>query len=179
MRPLLDALKSGTMTLPGKDGRDYVVRPIAPTDAPSLIRGYDAMTDRGKWFRLLYTVPHLSEDMAKQFCAPNLVDEVCAVVDGTDDLDGEILGGARVMGIGDGMSPEFSVSLRPEARGLGLARGTLELVIDIAREAGSKDVWGSIAAENAAMLGLAERIGFSIKRDPDDFRLRKAVLPLN
>lgn len=162
----------------GKDGKDYVLRPIQPSDAPSLIRGYDALSDRGKWFRMLHAVPHLTEEMARDFCSPDPQTECCVVIEGRDDLADEILGGARVAGLGPGQAAEFSVSLRPEARGLGLARQALETVIAVARQAGNTEVWGLIARQNTAMLKLAERVGFENKRDLDDISLVRATLAL-
>ncbi len=169
-------LEAGTERLSAKDGRDYVVRPIRASDAPSLIRGYDAMTDEGKYYRMLHAVPHLSPEMAGKFCAPDPATECCVVVEGRDALAEEILGGARVSDLGPGRSAEFSVSLRPEARGLGLARLALETVIEVAREAGCRRVYGVIARTNRAMLGLAERIGFRLRGDPDDLTLIIAEL---
>ena len=175
---LRDRLAARMVRIRGKDGKDYVLRPIQPADAPSLIRGYDAMSERGKWFRMLHAVPHLTEKMAREFCAPDPQTECCVVIDGRDELADEILGGARVAGLGRGMAAEFSVSLRPEARGLGLARQALETVIDVAREAGNTEVWGLIARQNTAMLKLAERVGFENKRDLDDISLIRATIAL-
>ncbi|MGB0661135.1 MAG: GNAT family N-acetyltransferase [Mangrovicoccus sp.] len=162
--------------LTGKDGEPYRVRPIRLEDAPSLIRGYDAMSERGKWFRMLHAVPHLTEEMAHDFCSPNMMDEVCLVVEGHDEMEGEIMGGARVAGMGAGKRAEFSVSLRPEARGLGLAKAVLKAAVDIAEHRGCRGVWGCIARQNDAMLGLARSLGMTTGIDPDDPALRMAVL---
>lgn len=171
-------LERAEVTLTARDGDRYVLRTIRPTDAPSLIRGYETLSPRAKWFRMLHAVPHLTEEMAARFCAPDPETECCVVVEGHDSLTGEILGGARVADIGPGRDAEFSVSMRPEAQGLGLARQALETVIAVAREAGCRSVWGLISPANHAMLGLAERIGFAIRRDPDDVTLIRADLPL-
>ncbi len=177
-RPLEALLANHDAPITGKDGALYAVRPIRPSDAPSLIRGYDAMSEQGKWFRMLHAVPHISEEMALRFCSPDPETELCIVIEGHDELANDILGGARIMDVGPGKAAEFSVSLRPEARGLGLARHALERVIAVARDAGCRSVWGTIAAKNHAMLALADRIGFKLRRDPDDFTLMIAELPL-
>jgi RimJ/RimL family protein N-acetyltransferase len=39
-------------------------------------------------------------------------------------------------------------------------------------------VWGSVLAENRPMLRLAERLGFTCKRDPDDPEVMKCVIDL-
>ena len=175
---LLDQLEARELTIKGKDGRAYVMRPIRPSDAPSLIRGYDAMTEESKWFRLLHRVPHLTESMALAFCSPNPESDLCVVVEGAGEFSGEILGGARIAGSFGAESAEFSVSLRPEAQGLGLAKKALQTALSAAREMSYNTVWGSISVRNHAMLALARRLGFSLRRDPDDVSLMKAEISL-
>lgn len=171
-------LERGEVRLAGKDGNAYVARMIRPSDAPSLIAGYETLTPEGKWFRMLHAVPHLTGEMAAKFCSPDPAEEVCVVVEGRDRLAGHILGGARVAGLGPGREAEFSVSMRRDARGLGLARQALETAIAVAREAGCRCVWGTIARRNTAMLRLAGRIGFAIGPDPDDITLVRAEMAL-
>lgn len=101
-------------------------------------------------------------------------------MEGCGELEGEILGGARIAGARDGNSVEFSVSLRPEGQGLGLARQALETVLRAAKEMGYTRVWGSIHASNGPMLHLAESMSFHLRRDPDDAALMVAeTAPFN
>ncbi len=158
------------------DGTPYTLRPIRGEDAPSLIRGFEAMPPRNRWFRLLHPVPHLTPEMAAEFCRPDPRRTVCLVVEGRGPLAGDILGGARITDLNRGEPAEFSVSLRPEAEGMGLARQSLEGVIELARSRGATGVWGSISGDNSWMLGLAKRLGMSLSLDPDDFSLRLARL---
>ena len=136
------------------------------------------MSSQAKWFRMLYTVPHLTPETAARFCAPDPEREICIVIEGHDALKGEILGGARIAGEADGKSAEFSVSLRPEAQKLGLARIALKAVLDAARDKGYELVWGTIARDNGAMLALAQRMGFSLNTDPNDPAMVRAELDL-
>lgn len=165
-------------TIEGKDGYRYTMRPIRLSDAASLIRGYAALSPQARWFRMLHAVPKLTPSFAKNFCRPDPETEVCLVIEGRGDLAGQILGGARIAGIGPGEDAEFSVSMRPEAEGLGLAKISLSAVIDIARERGCRSVWGLVARGNVGMIGLAERLGFSVTTYEDDRTLLIARLPL-
>lgn len=165
---LWERLARREIALTAADGQAYVVRPIEPSDAPSLMRGYDALENRSKWFRMLHSLPHLTEEMALDFCTPDPAREVCLVLEGRDALEGEILGGARIAGDADGVSAEFSVSLRPEARGLGLAHQVLETVFAVAREMGYRRIWASIHAENVSMAHLARSLHCHLRRDPED-----------
>ena len=178
VRALREQLEAHKIVVKGKDGRLYTLRPIRPSDAVSLMRGYDAMSDSSKRFRMLHALPHLTESMARVFCSPDPNRELCIVVEGFGEFEGEILGGARIAGAVDGISAEFAVSLRPEAQGLGLARKALETVLKAAKESGYREVWGSISSRNDAMLALARRVGCSLRRDPDDFSLMLAEFPL-
>ena len=69
--------------LTGRDGVSYRLRPIRPSDAGSLMRGYDALPDEGKRFRMLATLPRLPEAVARAFCRPDPRDTVCLVVEET------------------------------------------------------------------------------------------------
>ncbi len=169
--PLREKLIRRTITIAGKDGHPHLARPIDLSDAAKLIRCYDAMTDRGKWFRMLHHLPHLSEEMAREFCTPDPEKDLCIVLEGDGPLEGEILGGARITGSADGKSAEYSVTLRPEAEGLGLAHKALQLVFEIAREMGYTHIWGAIHAENGPMLQLAESLDLNLRRDPNDAAL--------
>ena len=177
-RPLRERLAAEEVRLRGKDGVDYLLRPIRVSDAQLLMRGYDSLSDRSKWFRMLHAVPHLTEEMASDLCSPDPNTEIGLVFEGEGALRGEIVGGARISGIGSGHTAEFAVTLRDEVRGLGLARQALEMLVDVAREAGCASVWGQIAVSNTNMLRLARRLGFTIRSDPDDLTLSLAEITL-
>jgi RimJ/RimL family protein N-acetyltransferase len=176
--PLRRDLELHPIIVRAKNGEDYTFRTIEPGDVASLMRGYDAMTDQAKWFRMLHTVPHLTEDMARRFCSPDRDRDLCVVIIGHGSLQGEILGGARVAGEADGRRAEFSVSLRPEAQGLGLAHHALHMVLQAAKEMGYERVWGVIATQNSAMLKLARRMGFTLAPDRDDVALIDAEIDI-
>jgi len=169
--PLREQLRRGAIAIAGKDGESHLARPINAWDAGSLIRCYDAMTERSKWFRVLHRLPHLSEAMALDFCTPDPARDLCIVLEGCGPLVGEILGGARVTGAPDGISAEYSVTLRPEAEGLGLAHQALEIVFAAAKEMGYTHIWGAIHGENGPMLHLAETLHLHMRRDPNDAAL--------
>ena len=159
-----------------KDGESWLLRPIRPSDADSLVRGYDALSSEAKRFRLLGARAHLTEEMAREFCSPDPERVVCLVVEGQGPLAGEIVAGARANDVAPGEWAEFSVSARPEVEGTGLARQSLEAVIEEARRRGAKGVWGSISDRNAPMLGLARRLGMKVGNDRDDWALETAEL---
>lgn len=161
-------LERGRVAVTGRDGRVYRIRPIRPEDAPSLQRGYAAMPSEAKLNRMLYKVPELTAEMAARYCSPDPATEYCVVVEGRDALAGEVLGGARIVYGGASKTAQFTVSLRPEAHGKGLAHDAVATVLGVAREMGIDSVWGLIAADNKPMLSLARSLGFALKPNPED-----------
>jgi RimJ/RimL family protein N-acetyltransferase len=172
-------LKRHEVFIRGKDDRDYCLRPIEPADAPSVIRGYHALSPRERWFRFLHAIPELTPEFAAAFCSPDPELDICLVIEGQGALAGDIVGGARITGERHRVTGEFSVSMRPEMQGLGLARQALAIAIQAAAEAGYKRIIGHIAPRNSAMLGLAGRLGFTLRTDPDDPAIRLAELRLD
>lgn len=161
-------LDRGRVAVTGRDGRAYRIRPIRPADAASLQRGYAAMPSEAKLNRMLYKVPELTPDMAAKYCSPDPKSEYCVVVEGRDDLAGEILGGARLIYAGVGKTAQFTVSLRPEAHGKGLGRDAVSTILGVAREMGMDSVWGLITSDNKPMLSMARSLGFAMKPNPED-----------
>jgi len=151
-----------------RNGRRYILRTIKASDAPSLIRGYEALSPQDRWFRMLHAMPEMSEASALAFCTPDLERDFCLVLEGQDELTSEILGGARITGDASGKNCEFSVSLRPEVRRLGLAQAALRMALQAAADAGYERVYGAIARDNRAMINLAVLLGFNIRNNPDD-----------
>ncbi len=168
-RTLRERLARREVRVAGKDGRSYVIRPIEPNDAASVIRGFNTWSPRERWLRFLHAVPELTPEAALAICTPDPVLDICLVIEGQGELAGDIVGGARIFGAPGRDDGEFSVSMRPEVQGLGLARQVLQMALDAAAEAGYRRIWGYVAAKNDSMQGLAKRLGFRIRRDPDDF----------
>jgi acetyltransferase len=159
------------------DWRRMWLRPIRPDDAPALQRAYAKMDARDKRARLFASVPALTDQVAAQFCTIGEARELCLVLE-ADDQPGEILGGGRLMGEPSGRAAEFAISLRSDLKGRGLGRVLLTTLLDLAPTMGFEVIRGSILADNAAMLALAEKLGFHVRRDPDDSSLVKAELVL-
>lgn len=178
-RTFRDRVAAGEMELHGALGVDWHVRTIRPSDASSMIRGYDALSEEGKWFRMLHAMPHLSPAMAARFSDLDPDTDFCVVIEGRPELEGlgdEIVGGARIAAGGPGADAEFAVSMRPEVRGRGLAKGALRIALAAAKEMGCANVHGLISHENAPMKGLARSLGFRLRRDPDDMSLIRAEM---
>mgnify|MGYP006275721395 CR=1 FL=1 len=147
------------------------LRPIRREDWPALQAGYETWSETQKRWRMLDTVAHLTDRMAQDFSTiRDPAHEICLVLTPEDD-DATLLGGARLVGAPEREDGEFSVSIRGDAQGMGLGRIALEAVLAEGPRLGITRAWGLIARRNDAMLGLARKLGFSIRPAPEDWTL--------
>lgn len=79
-----------------------------------------------------------------------------------------VVGGARYVANPAGDGCEFAVALADDWHGPGLARHFMELLMAAARERGLRSMEGYILTSNAAMGGLAKRLGFNEQPLPGD-----------
>ena len=79
-----------------------------------------------------------------------------------------ILGVMRIIADPEGARAEYAGAVRSDLKGQGLGRLLLEEIVECCRRRGIREIWGEVLRENAPMLGLARKLGFSIKTDPDD-----------
>lgn len=161
-----------------KDGRRVLLRPIRPADAEAMRRGFSRMSPEDLRLRLFGPVRELSPELAARLAQIDY-DREMALVAEDPDLPGLLLGGARVSMEPDGRSAEFAVTVRSDAKGLGLGRTALGRVLDHARRRGVAEVWGTILIENRPMLALARNLGFTLGRDPDEPGALRAALRLD
>jgi len=62
--------------------------------------------------------------------------------------------------------------------GLGVGTALLRKIIDYAKDRGIRELFGEVLRENDRMLKLNERMGFTIRRDPDDPSVVRVSLAL-
>jgi len=95
------------------------------------------------------------------------------------EAGGDILGVARLAGDPEGETAEFALLVRSDLQRRGLGRALLQALIDYATAKRYRQLWGSIAADNARMIELARDLGFARTADPADAALMRATLSLN
>jgi acetyltransferase len=149
-----------------KDGREIRLRPIRPEDAGRLQQLFNSLTPEDRRKRLFSSMRELPDELAARLTQIDYDREMVLVALDPDDPD-LLWGGARIAADADNRRAEYSVTIRSDKQGLGLGRICFERVLDYARARGIEEVWGTVLAENEGMLGLAERLGFTKRRDPD------------
>ncbi|SDE58596.1 acetyltransferase [Variovorax sp. CF079] len=171
--------------LPG--GGTYTVRAVHPDDAQMLQALVQQLSPESRWFRFVSRFHELPPSMLSRFTLIDYDREMALVAvvreRGVAD-DGAVRETERIVGVSryitnpDQSSCEFSLVVADDYSGKGLGSRLLEAIIDVARDKGLSEIDGLVLSNNADMLKLVKRLGFSIKsftEDPD-FKLVSRAL---
>lgn len=77
----------------------------------------------------------------------------------------------------DGDTAEVAVFVHQEYRNRGIGRLLLETLVEQARLAGMRRVWGMTELDNIPMLYLAKSLGFAQEKDPSMFGMDLTTAP--
>ena len=152
-----------------RNGRTVRLRAIGPADEEELLQAFDRLGADARYMRFMHSVreaniPRLRK-VLDSFPEKGLA--VAATVPAEDGID--IVGSATFMIGPRGDDCEFALSVVDEWAGAGLGRALLSALVEAARRRGLREMTGFVLAQNDAMLRLAARLGFEVRRDPDDF----------
>ncbi len=122
-------------------------------------------------FRFFSGMKELPQYMLDRLTHPNYP-KSCALIATTKELGKEVeIGVARYAPTDGDCVAEFSVVIADEWQHFGLAHILLQNLFNIAKDVGLKRIEGVVLRENTNMLGLAEKLGFTSKRDDADLTI--------
>ena len=73
---------------------------------------------------------------------------------------------------------EFAIAVADTARGRGVGTRLLRTLIGHGRRGGVERLYGDVLRDNLPMLRLARKLGFTVRRHPDDARLQRVEMLL-
>jgi RimJ/RimL family protein N-acetyltransferase len=144
-----------------RDGREVLVRPILPADAPQLadaIRTADADTLHR---RFLGGPPHLSPALLARLTTVDYVRRFALVA--ADAQTGRGVAVARFEPLDEGVA-EVAVAVDPAWRRIGLATALVELLAQAALDRGTQAFAATYLAENRPVVALSELAGGTGRR---------------
>jgi GNAT superfamily N-acetyltransferase len=161
-----------------RDGRAVHVRAVRPTDEAELLQAFGRMSADARYMRFMHTVsaPNLARLRTVLGSFPESGIGIVATVLADDGID--IVGSAICILGNDRASGEFAINVAAEYGAAGLGGTLMTILIDAAKRRGLKGMDGFVLAENAPMLRLATRLGFTTSPDPDDRTVRVCRLNL-
>jgi acetyltransferase len=145
------------------------VRPVLPRDSGILADFVRSMSHETRYFRFISNIEELTPRMLSSMSHIDYDREMALLAVIHRDGQDLLIGTARYIDNFDDQSCEFAVVLGDEFQGLGLASYLMRQLFQVAADKGIRVMKGIVLAENKHMLDFCRHLGFSIKRDEDDF----------
>lgn len=169
VHPYPAALASRTIL---QNGMELVIRPIRPEDAEIEQAFVRRLSPQARYFRFMHGVDELTPEMLVRFTQIDYGREMALIGVVRENGQDKQIGVARYVINPDGESCEFAIVVSDEMRHQGIGSRLMEGLMEAARYHRLTTIEGAVLADNAEMLELMKSLGFSIRRDPDDARLR-------
>ncbi len=155
-----------------RDGRQLLLRPIRPQDEKMEKDAYERLSEESRRLRYFSSNGKATHEMLTRFCNIDYDREMVILAQYDENGHKRSVGNARLIVQADTESAEFAVQVADDFRGAGLGLKLVDVLIGIAREKALKTIYGIALRENAAMIGLATRLGFEVlKYDEDAVKL--------
>jgi acetyltransferase len=161
-----------------RDGRRVHVRAVRPSDEGEFLQAFGRMAPESRYMRFMSAIREPNVKRLHEVLA-SLPERGLIIAATTPAPDGIDIVGSASFVFTEPDACEFAVAIADDWAGAGLGRKLMEHLIGAARRHGLAEMCGYVLAENRAMLGLAKRLGFSIKAMPGDFSLRVCTLALD
>ena len=160
------------------DGTNITIRPIRPEDAEleqEFVRG---LSEEAKYFRFMDTLQELTQQMLVRFTQIDYDREMALIAVLEQDEKEIELGVCRYIINPDGETCEFALVVADAWQHKGIGLKLMGCLFEVARDKGLKVMEGEVLAANRSMLGLVERLGFSVRtseEDPSVKQVKKAL----
>ncbi len=157
-------------------GETLVIRPIRPEDAEAHAALFSRLTPEDIRFRFFSMLRALSPEQVARMTQVDYDREMAFVA--VREATGETVGVCRLVREPYTTAGEFAVLVEPSMKGRGLARRLMQRVMDWGRSQGMTSITGQVLAENRPMLAFMRRLGFTIRRLPDEPDVVEVVMSL-
>jgi acetyltransferase len=161
------------------DGGTILLRPIRPEDGQAHVAFFYALTPDDVRYRMFVRVRELQPAQLARFTQIDYDREMAFIATrrGADGHD-ETLGVSRVVADPDNVSAEFAVTVRSDLKGKGLGRMLMEKLIAYCRARGTREITGEALPQNAPVIGLVRKLGFTVGPVDEEEGVRKFWLAL-
>ncbi len=151
-----------------RDGRDLVVRALAPADESGMLAAVGRSSDQSRYTRFFQPRRHFSEKEIDYFINVDFDRHVALVATVDEGGQSVIIGGARYI-VGESGSAECAFTVVDQYQGQGIGSILFRHLVLVARQSGLKRLTAEVLASNAPMLGLFRRSGLleDVKRSGD------------
>lgn len=163
-----------------KDGTAVSLRPLRPEDADMVQEFVRNLSDESRYNRFMSSIKQLSQQVLVRFTQLDYDREMAlALVHTNSKGQEEVLGMSRYVTDPDMEACEFAISIADAWQGRGVGTLLMMKLFDVAAQQGLKTMRGEVLAANKGMLQLVKKLGFKLKKDPDDYNIYLVTRSLN
>jgi acetyltransferase len=140
---------------------------------------FNALTPDDVRYRMFVRVRELQPAQLARFTQIDYDREMAFVATRTGpDGQPETLAVGRVVADPDNVSAEFAVTVRSDLKGKGLGMLLMKKLIDYCRARGIREIVGEALPQNAPVIGLVKKLGFTVEPVDEEEGVRKFKLAL-
>jgi acetyltransferase len=150
----------------GWEGRELMLRPIRPEDAPQHVAFFKSLDPEDVRFRMFTRMSELPPSQLARLTQIDYDREMAFIATVSTGGVAETLGVARAVADPDNVSAEFAVIVRSDLKGHGLGAILMDKLIRYCRSRGTLELVGDALPHNHRVLQLARRLGFTVTPNP-------------
>jgi acetyltransferase len=160
-------------------GGTILLRPIRPEDGAAHVAFFNALTPDDVRYRMFVRVRELQPAQLARFTQIDYDREMAFIATRTGPGgQPETLAVSRVVADPDNMSAEFAVTVRSDLKGKGLGVMLMNKLIAYCGARGTREIVGEALPQNAPVIGLVKKLGFTVGPVDEDEGVRKFWLTL-
>jgi len=156
------------------DGTRVTVRPIRPEDEPLMVKFHESLSDRSIYMRYFHAMNlewRTAHERLIRICFTDYDREIALVAEKRDPETGE----QEIVGVGRlsrnravPTEAEFSLLVNDRYQRRGIGTILLGKLLEIGREEGLSRITAEMLYENRGMQTVSRKLGFELRRDPDE-----------
>ncbi len=150
------------------DGKPVQIRPMTSDDLKIEREFVERLSPLSRHFRFLGGVDSLPEAELNALCDIDYDNRMAFIATVQNNGEEQEIAVARYIRDADGGACESAVTVADEWQHHGLGKSMMEKLIEFARGKGEKAMYSIDLSNNTYMHKLADDLGMSAKRDPED-----------
>ncbi|HEU4971062.1 MAG TPA: GNAT family N-acetyltransferase [Gaiellaceae bacterium] len=146
-----------------RDGSTLRLRAPLPADREALVRFYGDLSDRSFYYRF-HGHPSIDERLVDPVLDPDWIDRGALIGSVSEAGEERVVALANYVRLRDPVVAEVAFTVADGYQGRGIGTRLVEQLAARAAAHGIERFVGEVMAENAAMIGVFERVGFEVSR---------------